>query len=97
MTRRELRRFRKAAGRTFDRACDSGTITNGERTTLTIKLLDDDQVERMAAACTAQAVECGVLSNQMVAAGNIKWVGLGENIDWKKLAEFILKIIPMFL
>jgi len=97
MTRRELRRFRKAAGRTFDRACREGTITNGERTTLTIKLLDDDQVERMAAACTAQAVTCGLLSNEMVAAGNIKWVGLGENIDWAKLAEFILKIIPMFL
>ena len=97
MNRRELRRFRKAAGRVLDQACDKGDITNGERTTLTIRLLDDDQVERMAAACAAQAVECGLLTHERVAAGDIKWVGIGENIDWAKLAEFILKILPMFL
>lgn len=97
MKKKELRRFRKAAGRAARRARRQGIITKDEREKFLVLLLDSDEIESMAAVCAAQAVKCGLLTNEQVAAGNIKWVGFGENIDWEKLVEFILMIIPMFL
>lgn len=97
MNKRELRRFRKAAGRAFNRAYRRDMISKAERRTLLVKLLDDEQVEDMAAVCAAQAVKSGVLSADKVKAGDIKWVGIGENIDWEQCFEFFLKILPMFL
>ena len=97
MKKRELRRFRKSAGRTMRKARRTGELTKADQKTILVRMLDDEQVELMAEACKAQAVKCGLMTAERAARGDIKWVGLFENIDWAKLAEFFLKILPMFL
>ncbi len=97
MKKKELRRFRKAAGRAVKRARRRGIITKSQREQILVLLLDKEEVEAMAAMCLAQAVKCGLLTAAQAAAGNIKWVGIGENIDWEKLFEFIMLILPMLL
>jgi len=96
MMNKERREFRKAARTALRQAVRKDTIGRLQRGIILLKMRDDDVVDEMADMCLAQAVECGLVSESQV-GGNIGWVGLGENIDWEKLAEFILMIIPMFL
>lgn len=97
MTKRELRRFRMAAGRAGRKAYRNEVISSEELDAFRTAMLDDAEVERMAAVCSAQAVASGLMTSDQAASGDVKWVGLGENIDWKCLGEFIIKIIPMFI
>ena len=97
MTKREMRSFRRAARVAARRGVRRGDITRLEQGKLLLELRSDKKVKEMAAACAARAVKCGVLTEDQVANEDILWVNIGENIDWKKLAEFILTILPMFI
>lgn len=96
MSNKERRSFRRAARVAMRRAVREGTMTRLQRGRLFLKMRSDDVVEEMADVCLAQAIECKVMEASDV-AGDVNWVGIGENIDWEKLAEFIMTILPMFL
>jgi hypothetical protein len=97
MRKRELRRFRKAAGRAMNKARRQGELSQADQITILRKMMDDDQVELMAAVCKAEAIKAGALTSERAAKGNIKWVGIGENIPWQDCFAFWAKILPMFL
>ncbi len=97
MNQRELRRFRKATGRTMRKARRKGELSKADQKTILVRMLDDEQVELMAETCKAQAIKCGIISTERAARGDIKWVGIFENIDFAKLMEFFMMILPMFL
>lgn len=97
MTKRELRRFRKAGGRAMRKARRKGELSKADQKTILVRMLDDEQVELMAETCKAQAVKCGLITAERAARGDIKWVGLFENVDWAKFAEFFMSILPLFL
>jgi len=97
MTRSEMRSFRRAARNAGRQAVKDGTITRLQRGRFLLKLRDDEFAEELADTCLAQAVECKVLTETDAATGEVDWVGIGENIDWKKLGEWIKEVIQMFL
>lgn len=96
MKKQERREFRRAARAALRKAAGNGLITRLQRGRLLLKMRDNATVDEMADVCLAQAVECALLSEK-AAGKRVKWAALGENIDWDKLTEFILKIISMFL
>ena len=97
MKKRELRRFRKATGRVMERAVTMGELTRKDQATILIKMMDDDQVELMAAVAKDQAVKTGMLSARRAAKGDIKWVGLGKDIDWMACLDKIIALFVTFL
>ena len=63
-----------------------------------MKLRDPDEVEDMASVCLAEAVRTKAISVEVAESDeDVDWVGLGENIDWQCLADFFIKILPLFL
>jgi len=97
MNAKERRDFRRAARVAMRRAVREGTMTRLQRGRMFLKMRSNDVVEEMADVCLAQAIECKVLEASDAGGGDVNWVGIGENIDWEKLAEFIMTILPMFL
>jgi len=97
MDNKERREFRREARRVARQAVREGTITRLQRGQFLLELRDDEAIDEMADVCLAQAVKCGVIAPDAVNAGAVNWPGFGENIDWKKLAEFIKEIIAMFV
>ncbi len=95
---RERRGFRRAVRRAARRAVREGTITRLQRGQVLLNMQSDDVADEMADVCLAAAVECRLVSVAEVdASAEINWVKVGEGIDWEKLVEFIMKILPMFL
>jgi len=97
MSNKELRSFRRAARKAARRSVRNGDMTRRERGKFLLRLRDDDNVEEMADIATEQAVVCGVFNEVQAEAGEHDWVKVGEGIDWVKLSEFFMKILPLLL
>ncbi len=98
MLDRERRSFRRAARRALKEGIRKGTVTRFERGKLLLAMNNDDTADEMMDVCLAQCVECKIIDGDMVEEHDGNWVGIGENIDWKKLADFIITVIlPMFI
>ena len=90
--------FKLAARLSSRRLFHKGKITRVQHGQLLMKLRDPEAVEELENMCRAQAVECKVMSLEEANSGKeVDWVGFGENIDWKKLADFFMKILPLIL
>jgi len=59
--------------------------------------MDDETAEEMADVCLAQAVECKVFTQAQAAGDDVDWAGALKDIDWAKLAQFIMPFILMFI
>ena len=97
MEKKERREFRRSARRAARRAVREGTMTRLDRGRLLLKMRSDDAVDEMADVCMAQALECKVLSEEQAVSGDVDWQAVGEGVNWPKLAEFLMKILPMFI
>ena len=90
--------FKMAARGSSRRLLRQKKITRVQHGQLLMKLRDPEAVEELENMCRAQAVECGVMSlDEANSSEPADWVGFGENIDWKKLSEFFMKILPLIL
>lgn len=96
MTKRKLRRFRKAGGRTLERLESLGKISSDDRVTLMVKLGDNKEAETICKVCCGVAVNDGLMTKEQVKKG--KFRAVGEGGEWlEKCLEFWAKILPMIL